>query len=187
MKKENIIAIITGPSAVGKTTVAKIVLKKLKKFKPAVTYTTREKRENQKEDKIIHYISKKKFKEMINEDNFLEWAQVYGNFYGTSKKETLNILKNNNVLLNIDTQGALIIKKKFPKTLTMFIMPENIENLKKRLEKRKSSKAIIKKRFEQSKNEIAQSNKFDYQIINYNNRLNETVENILKILTKYQG
>ena len=66
-------------------------------------------------------------------------------------------------------------------------MPENIDSLKKRLEKRKSSKAIINKRFEQAKNEIAQSLKFDYRITNYNNCLDETVDNIIKILKKYQG
>jgi len=185
MKKENIIAIITGPSAVGKTTIAKILLKKLKNFKATITYTTRKKRENHKEDKIINYVSKKKFRKLIDENNFLEWAQVYNNFYGTAKKETLELLKKNNILLNIDVQGALIIKKKYPKCLTIFILPENIETLKKRLGKRKISKIIIKKRLNNSRNEIAQSKKFDYLITNYNDHLSKTVEKIRQILTKY--
>ncbi len=187
MKKNNIITIITGPSAVGKTTIAKIILKRLKTFKPAVTYTTRKKRKNRKEDKIIHYISKKKFKKLIEDDAFLEWAQVYNNFYGTSKKETLKILNKNNILLNIDIQGALIIKKKYRQCLTIFILPENIDNLKKRLKKRKYSKKIIDERFAQVKHEISQNKKFDYSIINYNNHLNETVKKIITILKKYSS
>ncbi len=185
MKKDNIIAIITGPSAVGKTTITKILLKKLKNFKPSITYTTRKKRKGEKEDKIINYISKKKFRKLIDENIFLEWAQIYNNFYGTVKKETLKILKKNNVLLNIDTQGALIIKKKHLKCLTIFIMPESIKNLEKRLEKRKISQTIIKKRLNHAKNEILKSKKFDYIITNYNNHLNLTIEKLLRILTKY--
>jgi len=187
MKKENIIAIITGPSAVGKTTIAKIILEKLKKYKPSTTYTTRQKRNNKKEDKTIYYVSKKKFRGLIDDNYFLEWAQVYNNFYGTAKKETLEILKKYNVLLNIDVQGALIIKKKYPQCLTIFILPEDINNLEKRLEKRKTPNKIIKERFAQAKYEIAQKKKFDYQIINYNNHLNETVEKIMQILKKYSN
>ena len=187
MKKENILAIITGPSAVGKTTIAKIILKKLKNYKPSITYTTRQKRKKEKEDKTIYYISKKKFRELIDKDYFLEWAQVYNNFYGTAKKETLKILKKKNVLLNIDVQGAFIIKKKYPQCLTIFILPEYINNLEKRLRKRKTPNKIIKERFEQAKHEIAQNKKFDYQIINYNNKLDETVEKIIQILKKYYG
>ncbi len=185
MKKENIIAIITGPSAVGKTTVAKELLKKLKNFKPGVTYTTREQRNWSAEDKIINYISKDEFRKMIDDDQFMEWAQVYDNFYGTSKKDILKILEKHNVLLNIDVQGAKIIKKKFPKTISIFILPEHIDNIKERLAARPMKESIKKKRLKAAKDEISESNKFDYQIINYNNKLDKTVNTIAKILKYY--
>jgi len=116
MVKQNIIAIITGPSAVGKTTIAKEVLSHLKNFKPSITYTTRSKRSRDTEDKIMYYISEQKFRNMIDDDKFIEWAQVHDNFYGTSKEALQKTLKTHNVLMNIDVQGAKIIKKKLLNT-----------------------------------------------------------------------
>lgn len=185
-KTNKIIAIITGPSAVGKTTIAKEVLKKLKNFKPSTTYTTRTKRKTSSEDKIMNYVSEKDFRLLIDNDELIEWAQVYGNFYGTSRLALTETLKTHNILLNIDVQGAQIIKKKFPKNISIFIMPEKIEDIKERLMARKDMPMVIKKRrLEASKEEIAQANQFDYKIVNYDNHLEIAVDKIVKILKKY--
>ncbi len=185
MTSEKIIAIITGPSAVGKSTIAKAVLKKLKKFKPSVSYTTRTQRRGDTEDKIMHYVNEKKFRELIDDGQLVEWAQVYGHFYGTSKIELKKILEKNNVLLNIDVQGAKNIKKKFPKNISIFIMPENMTDIADRLKSRHMPLAIKKLRLQAAKNEIAQADLFDYRIVNRNNHLNDAVNKIIKILKKY--
>ena len=185
-KKNKIIAIITGPSAVGKTTIAKEVLKKLKNFKPSTTYTTRPKRKATSEDKIMHYINKNQFRELIDNNDLIEWAQVYGNFYGTSRQALAETLKTHNVLMNIDVQGAKIIKQKFPKNISIFILPEKIEDIKERLMARKDMPTTIKKRrLESSKEEMAQAGDFDYKIVNYDQRLQIAVNKIVKILKKY--
>lgn len=185
MKTKKIIAIITGPSAVGKTTIAKEVLKKLKSFKPSTTYTTRPKRQKESEDKIMHYISEEEFKKMIDEDKFIEWAQVYGSFYGTSREALEETLKTHNVLMNIDVQGAKTIRKKFPKHISIFILPEHIEDIATRINKRKMDKVMKDLRISMAESEIEQASLFDYKITNYNNKLSEAVEKVIKILAKY--
>lgn len=184
MKKENIIAIITGPSAVGKSTIAKEVLKRLKNFKPSTTYTTRPKRQ-ESEDKIMYNISKDEFRKMIDDDEFIEWAHFYDNFYGSSKKALLEGLKKNNVLMNIDVEGAKIIKKKMPRNISIFILPGSIEEIKERMTKRDMPEAMKKIRLKRTKEEIARANKFDYQIVNNEGKLDKTIEEIVKILAKY--
>lgn len=183
--KKHIIAIVTGPSAVGKTTIAKEVLRRLPNFKSTVTYTTRDKRDWSAEDKVINYVSKENFQELIQKGQLIEWAEVYGNFYGTGKIELLETLEEANVLLNIDVQGALNIKKNFVNCLTFFIKPDNMTDLKNRIDTRPLSEDIKTKRWEAAKLEITQANKFDYQIINYNNQLEKTIYEITKILEKY--
>lgn len=185
MKAKKIIAIITGPSAVGKTTIAKGVLKQLKNFKPSTTYTTRTKRDKESEDKIMYYVSEKEFRNMIDEEQFVEWAQVYGNFYGTSRPALEGTLKTHNVLMNIDVQGARIIKKKFPRHISIFILPEKIEDIIARINKRKMNKAMKNLRIKEVKSTIDQAQYFDYKIINYNNRVEEAIGKVLKILKKY--
>jgi len=185
MKTEKIIAIITGPSAVGKTTIAKGVLKQLKNFKPSTTYTTRDKRDKESEDKIMHYISEKEFRNMMDEEKFVEWAQVYGNFYGTSRQALEETLRTHNVLMNIDVQGARSIKKKFPRHISIFILPEKIEDLIARIGQRKMSKTMKNLRIAQAKSTIDQAEYFDYKIINYNNKAEQTIEKVVKILNKY--
>ena len=185
MEREKIIAIITGPSAVGKTTIAKALLKNIKNFKPAVTYTTRQKRDWQTEDKIMNSTDVKSFRQMIDNDEFVEWAQVYDNFYGTHKPSIDKILEKHNVLLNIDVQGTKIIKKKIPKCITIFILPEDIEDIRQRLAERPMPEDTKKKRLVTAEEEIAQSKDFDYQIVNYNGKVEETIEKIANILKHY--
>lgn len=184
MEEKNLVAIITGPSAVGKTTIAKEVLKKLKNFKPSTTYTTRPQRK-ESEDKKMYYISEKDFRQMIDDDQFIEWAQVHGNFYGTSKEDTLKTLENHNILMNIDVQGAKIIKKKFPRHISIFIMPEKISDIAERINQRDMPKVMKERRIQNASYELEQAPLFDYRITNYNGRLKDSVEQVLKILKKY--
>jgi guanylate kinase len=185
MTSEKIIAIITGPSAVGKTTIAKHVLKRLKSFKPSTTYTTRAQRSKDAEDKPMYYVSETEFRSMIDDDKFIEWAQVHGNFYGTSKEALQETLKTHNVLMNIDVQGAKIIKKKFPKHISIFILPEELKDIETRINKRKMDKVMKTRRIENAKDEISQAEHFDYRIVNYNNKVEDAIEKISKILSKY--
>jgi len=185
MKSEKIIAIITGPSAVGKTTIAKRVLGQLKKFKSSTTYTTRAKRAKDKEDKIMYYVSEEEFRTMIDDDKFIEWAQVHGNFYGTSREALEETLQTHNVLMNIDVQGAKIIKKKFPRHSSIFILPEQEEDIVRRIKKRNIDKVMKERRIENAKLEMAEAEHFDYRVVNYNNKVDDAIDKIVKILRKY--
>lgn len=185
MAKEKIIAIITGPSAVGKTTVVREVLKKLPNFKASTTYTTREKRKKASEDKIMFHVSKEEFRELIDQGQFAEWAQFFGNFYGTSLPHLKEELKTHSVLMNIDIEGAKIIKKKFPRHISIFILPDDISDLKKRLDARDISAKDKRIRFARCQEEIEQADKFDYQIINHDGEPDIAVDKIIKILEKY--
>lgn len=180
----NKIFIITGPSAVGKTTIAKTIFERFPKLKSAITYTTREKRDWSQEDKLIHYVSHEEFKDLIQQDQFIEWAEVYGEFYGTGKKELLEILENNSVLLNIDVQGAQNIKTKFPDSIVFFIQPDSLKTLKNRIDERPIEQSIKDKRWQAAKMEMAKSTKFDYQITNIDGQLEMALAQISEIIRK---
>ncbi|PLX24666.1 guanylate kinase [Candidatus Parcubacteria bacterium] len=184
MEQKNIVAIITGPSAVGKSTIAKEVLKRLKNFKPSTTYTTRSKRK-EAEDKIMYNISEAEFKKMMDNDEFIEWAHFYGNYYGSSKKALVETLENSNALMNIDVEGAGIIKKKIKNNVSIFILPGSMEELKARMSKRDMSEDMKKLRLDRAEKEISQANNFDHQIVNYQGKLEETIDKVVKILEKY--
>lgn len=184
MPKENIIAIITGPSTVGKSTIAKEILQRLKNFQPSTTYTTRPKRK-ESEDKIMYNVSEAEFKQMIDNDELIEWAHFYGNYYGSSKKALLEGLQQKNVLMNIDVEGANIIRNKIKKTVSIFILPGSIEDIKVRLAKREMTDEMRKLRLDRAEQEIAQAEKFDFQIVNEDGKLEETIEKIVKILKQY--
>lgn len=178
----NKIFIITGPSAVGKTTIAKTIFERFPKLKSAITYTTRAKRDWSQEDKLIHYVSHDEFKKLIAQDQFIEWAEVYGEFYGTGKKELLEILENHSVLLNIDVQGAKNIKKQFPESIVFFIQPDSLETLKARIDARPIDQSIKDKRWQTAKIEMAQSKDFDYQITNVDGQLESALAQISDIV-----
>lgn len=169
MWNENFILIVSGPSGAGKTTVVNLFLECSSDFILSVSHTTRKKRVNEIDGKNYYFVSKEEFESMIEREEFIEWAKVYGNYYGTSKKEIERILNNNkNILLEIDVQGALSVKRNFPEeSVLVFILPESFEDLKSRLVSRNTEKKEdIEKRLEVAKKEIEQINFYDYVIIN---------------------
>ncbi|PWB38347.1 MAG: guanylate kinase [Parcubacteria group bacterium] len=176
--------IITGPSAVGKSSLAKAILKKLKNFRPSTTYTTRPKRTKMSEDKIMHYVTRTEFKKLILNGKLLEWAEVYNNYYGTDAATLKRHLKKHHVLINIDVQGANLIRKKLANTVSIFILPDSLTFLARRLEQRGTPRRVKNIRLRTAAKEISQAPYFDYQIKNYNGRFEQTLARLLKIIKK---
>lgn len=186
-KTDNKIFIISGPSGVGKTTVAKRVLKKLPFLKTSVTYTTRNKRLGKKEDKTVKHISENAFRKKIEAGDFLEWAVVHDNLYGTDRKTLENTLKKNHMFMNIDPQGALQIKKKMPKqTVLIFLKTKSIGELARRiLQREKMPKAVLDVRLKKSaKKELALAKQYDHIVYNEKNKLPQTVNKVVEIINK---
>jgi guanylate kinase len=181
------IFVISGPAAVGKTTVSKLIRKKFPILQQSMTYTTREKRDGSSEDKIMRYISSVEFLKKMNRNDFIEWAHVHDNYYGTDKKFLIKTIKKGPILMNIDVQGGLQMKQQFPETVLIFLKPDSFSQLKQRLLKRQT-KTENKKDFEvrlmNVKNELKLGKKYDYKIINSQGELSKTVQKISKIITK---
>ena len=184
--KTNKIFIISGPSGVGKTSVAKGVLKKLPFLKTSVTYTTRTKRLGKKEDKTIIHVSQEEFRRKIDTGEFLEWAVVHDNFYGTDAKVIDQRLKQQNILMNIDVQGALQIKKKLPqKTILIFLKAENIKELTQRIGQREIMPSqVLNLRIKNAKQELRLAKKYDYILVNRKNQLKKTIHAVVEIIKK---
>jgi len=182
--KKSKLFIITGTSAVGKTTVAQGVLKKCHNLVHSITFTSRAMRGKEKNGRDYHFISKEEFKKKIKKSDFLEWANNYGNLYGTDKNEITKFLKQGkNVLVVIDIKGALNIKKKWPKAVTIFILPESFEQLKKRFFKRHdTAKTDIQKRLNIAKWELSKAPKCDYRVVNRENKVDLAIKEVCKII-----
>ena len=138
--------------------------------KLGISCTTREKRPKEKDGISYFFISEEEFKERVNNKNFLEYAEVFGNLYGTPKDWVLSILaKDENVILELDIQGALQVKETFPNTQTIFIIPPSYEDLTKRLEQRaQDSTEEIQRRLNEARKEITIGKDFDQIIVNNN-------------------
>ncbi len=186
--QKNPIIIISGPAGVGKTTVAKALQRDYSNLETSVTYTTRQPRLEAPEDKKIYYITIPEFEKMIVQDEFLEWAKVHGQYYGTHKNKTLEKLKNHPVIFNLDVQGAKQIMEKITDhpLVSIFLVPESIEQIKERIIKRgHSDPDDLARRLESAEKELKTQNIYQHQIVNSEGRVQETIATIKKILTPY--
>ena len=162
--------VIAAPSGTGKTSLIKALLSEVKhlKFSLSVSYTTREKRITEKNGESYYFINKEEFELMIKKQEFLEYADVFGDLYGTSKSWVKNKIKNEwNVILELDWQGASQVKGMYPDTETIFILPPSFADLKLRLNERGlDKKKTIEKRLAEAKEEIREGQHFDHLVIN---------------------
>jgi len=173
--------IVTGPSGCGKSTIVRGVLKEVKDINFSVSHTTRQKRLLEEEGRDYYFVSKEEFEQMIKEENFVESAIVYGNYYGTSKKELEKKGFRNDLILDIDVQGAQQVKGRLKKAIFVFILPPEFVELEERLIKRGDLEPqTIEERLEIAKKEIRYYSQFDYIIIN--DKLNQAVKELSSII-----
>jgi guanylate kinase len=173
--------IVSGPSGSGKSTVTKIVKDKLN-IPLSISATTRNPRDGEINGKDYFFLSKEEFKNKIANDEFYEYAEVHGNYYGTLKKTVEeNLDKGLNVILEIDVQGALIAKEKKKDAVLVFFRTKDMDILEKRLRDRKTdSEEVIQTRLKNAETELKYEDKYNYTIINEN--LDDSIQKLINII-----
>ena len=174
--------IISAPSGSGKSTLVNVIRRTLPNLEFSISYTTREPRGAEKNGCEYFFITREQFEEMIRNDEFLERANVFGNYYGTAKRFLNKAAEDiKDLLLDIDVQGAQQIKAKLPDAVSVFILPPNRAELERRLRERsQDSEEVIQKRLKAAGREIENYWKYDYILVN--DRLEDSVDTLNAIL-----
>lgn len=174
--------IVAAPSGAGKTTLVRLLLEQDSGVHLSISYTTRAPRPGESNGREYHFTEVSEFQRMIAADEFLEWAEVHGNFYGTSKKWIADQLTAGaDVLLEIDWQGAQQVRQLFPQAIGIFILPPSLEELERRLTGRGTdSGEVIARRLAAAQAEMRHLGEFDYVIIN--NQLPEALEDLRAVV-----
>lgn len=159
---------LTGPSGVGKGTLVRLLLARYPELYLSISATTRSPRPGEVDGKDYYFLSREEFEEIIQAEEFLEWAEYAGNYYGTPKQRVQEQLdRGRSVVLEIEVIGARQVKEAFPESLSIFVLPPSIEELEKRLRGRaKDSQEAIARRLERAKEELLVSDEFDRQVVN---------------------
>ncbi len=160
--------VVAAPSGAGKSSLVKALMELDAQIQPSVSHTTRAPRGQEKHGREYFFASQEEFDSMVLADAFVEWANVHGNRYGTSKKAIADRMASGaDVVLEIDYQGALQIKRTFPNAILIFILPPSWEELRSRLERRgEDAPEVIELRLKNAAEEMAQAREFDFVIIN---------------------
>ena len=162
------LTVLTGPSGVGKGTLMRLLLSRHPKLNYSISATTRPPRSGEVDGKDYYFISRSKFQRLIDEGEFLEWAEFAGNLYGTPRKPVIDLMKSGrSVLLEIELEGARQIRATFPELLSIFILPPSFDELEKRIRGRKKDpEEAILRRLKRAKEEINSASEFHIQIVN---------------------
>ena len=160
--------IVSAPSGAGKTTLCKKIMEALDNLRASVSFTTRKPRSGEVPGEDYTFITEKRFRRMIEKGDFVEWAEVHGNLYGTSRKRLEQIIATgHDVILDIDTQGARQIRKTYANGVFIFILPPSMTELRNRLEKRMSNtREDMERRLKRAVEEIRVYKMYDYVIVN---------------------
>jgi guanylate kinase len=160
--------IISAPSGAGKSTLINALLKQDADMQLSVSHTTRSPRPGETDGVQYHFTDVSSFKQLIAQDQFIEWAEVFGNYYGTSKAALADKLAQGiDVFLDIDWQGARQIKQQLPFVTSIFILPPSVEALEQRLNQRgQDSAEVIAGRMAKARDEISHANEYDYWVVN---------------------
>lgn len=160
--------VITAPSGAGKTSLIEAVMNDDPSLKISVSYTTRAPRKGEKDGVDYHFVDQAAFRKMKDHGEFLESAEVHGNYYGTSKQVILDAVKRgDDLILEIDWQGAQQVRKLYPACIGIFILPPSVEELERRMRARgQDSDAVIRRRLDNAREELAHQGEFKYRIIN---------------------
>ena len=183
MQQSGILFVLSGPSGAGKGTICQELLRQIPNLQYSVSATTRKPRLGETNGINYWFKEKDEFEEMIKNYLLLEYAEVYGNYYGTPKEQVLKVLKSGkNVVLEIDPQGAMQVKAKFPEGVFIYILPPSLDELAARITKRGTdSKDSIKKRLAAATEEIQYALKYDYVVVN--DKVETAVDSIATIIS----
>jgi guanylate kinase len=177
--------IVSAPSGAGKTTLCEAVRNHFKQLAYSVSYTTRAKRKGERHAVDYHFISRSEFEQGIQHDRWAEWAEVHGNYYGTSARWIVrNLKKGAKILLDIDVQGMRQLLKQFPEAVTIFIAVPSMEELRHRLERRAADDArTIELRMTNAEAEMKQQDQYHHVVVN--DDLADAKRQLISILKRY--
>jgi len=184
VKNKNVV-VISGPSGVGKGTIIQKLLEADASFKLAISACTRQPRKNEIDGETYYFLDQQEFKKKAESQDFLEWCEVHGNYYGTLKSEIDRLTdRGETCILEIDTQGARKIKKQLSDCLLIFLTPPTIKSLKERLVNRKTEdEATINRRLKRAEEELKEVHDYDYVVVNDN--IESAFDDTLEIIHKY--
>ncbi len=177
--------VLSGPSGVGKDALLDRMKDSGLPYHFTVTATTRPMRENEIDGRDYQFVAPDRFKQMIDGDELLEWAEVYGNYYGVPKAQVVDAIEEGrDVVIKIDVQGAATIRKKAPGGVFIFLEAPNLQELSDRLTARMTeSSEALKRRIETAAQEMDQAPSFDYRVVNRSGRLGEAVAEVEQIIS----
>jgi guanylate kinase len=184
-EKKPLLIVLSGPSGVGKDAVLSHLKNSSPTFRFVCTNTTRPCRHNEKDNIDYHFVSQAEFQHLLDNNELLESAKVYENWYGVPKEPIRQALKQGyDVMVKVDVQGAATIKKLAPQAVFIFLAPPSVDELATRLNQRYTeSKATLTVRLQAAENEMKQVSQFDYVVVNHSNQIESAVHEIQAIIT----